>query len=130
MQSKAVMTQRIKQYGDEIIEALRSEDAKIRPTHFDVPEDADGTTIKEGLDWLVGVYGSEYREIVRIKALQSSEIWARYKRWGGFEEHREVVLLRRAIHTLRMKVVSRDRPELFKKTKTHARTSHKVNAAQ
>lgn len=119
--SKAFLLEDMRRKAGEIMAVLVGEDVSIKPDHL-LLEDGDIdhlkiTFIRPGFYWIRGVYEEEYEEVNKIKKLLPDHLWARYKSWGGFDEHREVVLLKDALIKLRAKVVSRDRPDIFKKSK-------------
>lgn len=71
--------------------------------------------IKEAREWCRELFTVEYAKILSIKKLLSDELWKRYELWGGFEEHRECVMLREALDQFRKKIVDKNRPIYFKK---------------
>jgi hypothetical protein len=102
------------------MQVLLEENASIKPDHLEVPIDSDiykMPFVQEGHHWVTEIYNKEYVEVLRIKKMQPEAVWQRYKRWGVFDEHREVILLRKAINVLRTAVVARSRPDFFKKSK-------------
>jgi len=130
--SKESMLEEMRLKGGAIMATLMEEDVKIKPDHLHIPEDGMkflADFIRKAHHWLVAVYDAEYAEVRRIKKMQPDEMWARYKKWGGFEEHREVVLLNNALVTLRAKLVSRERPDFFKKSKRENKKNY-TQAAQ
>ena len=121
--SKESMLEEMGLKGSYIMATLLEEGVTIKPDHLDIPIDAlelRADFIRPAHHWLVGIYEKEYAAVRRIKKMQPDEMWARYKKWGGFEEHREVLLLKAALHTLRTLLVSRTRPDFFKKSKRAA----------
>lgn len=117
--SKVSMLSDMSTQGIEIMDTLVREGVSIKPEHLNVPdgsEDLRADFIRPAYHWVADLYESEYTEITRIKAMQPDEIWSRYKLWGGFEDHREVVLLKEALNALRTKLVSRKRPDFYKKS--------------
>ena len=52
-----------------------------------------------------------------IRKLLKEETWDRYERWGGFDEHREVILLNERFAVLKKAMAMSRRPDIFKKTK-------------
>jgi len=69
----------------------------------------------EALNWLKEIYESVYKDTLKIKELLPEEIWLRYKLWGDFDEHREVILLNTALRKLHSRMVVLKRPIFFKK---------------
>lgn len=122
--SKASMLEEIRLKGGAIMSLLMEEDVKIKPEHLLIPKDAIDFKmdfIRPAHAWVVDVFRMEYIEVRRIKKMQPEEMWTRYKSWGGFEEHREVTLLNTALSDLRCRLVSRKRPDFFKKSKRNAK---------
>ena len=101
---------------------------KIREGHLSLPEDLTifkAATLKDGLEWIEAIWSKEYDALVRAKRLLTPDQWKRYELWGfeNFEDHQEVIILRRAQVDLRKVLVSKDRPDLFKKGFVHERES-------
>lgn len=122
--SKESMLEEMRLKGGAMIATLLEEDVNIKPDQLHIPEDADkfrADFIRPAHHWLVEVFATEYAEVRRIKRMQPDEMWARYKSWGGFEEYREVTLLNKALSTLRKRIVSRTRPDFYKKSKRNAK---------
>jgi len=118
--SKAFMLEQMAVLGKQMVEQLLTEDADIKPTYLDLPEDPDHFKmefVKAGYAWILQVHTAQYAEVRRIWKMQTPEMWKRYKSWGVFDEHREVVLLRKAINDLRAAIVSRSRADFYKKSK-------------
>jgi len=116
--------------GTAIMELLIREGAVIKLKHLEVPENADhykAEFLRDAHTWLEDVTKTQYAAARRIYAMQTPEMWARYKNWGIFDEHREVILLRKATNELRARVVSRARPDFFKKSKRDSK-QHKTKA--
>jgi hypothetical protein len=113
-----------------IMTTLGEEDVTIKVDQLHIPEDADqlrADFIRPAYYWVGSLYETEYAEVKRIKDMQTAEMWARYKKWGGFEDYREVLLLNAALSELRAKIVSRSRPDFFKKSKRNAK-KNKIKA--
>lgn len=118
--TKAYLLEEMRMICGKIMGLLIEEDAQVKPDQLDIPADSDKfkmSFIRDGFNWLSEVFTTEYQEVIRIKKTQPEEIWLRYRSWGGFEDHEEVVLLRKAINELRAKVISRKRADYFKKSK-------------
>jgi len=92
----------------------------IREGALSLPEDVDSLpmdVIREGQKWLASVFYCEFKEAKRIWNMQAPEYWHRYRIWGDeFNDHREVILLKKAMKIVKKRVCSHDRPVLFKKT--------------
>ena len=91
---------------------------KLTQTHLDhyVLNMANGLPfdlVEEAYVWIKGIFDAEYATILKIKKLLSEEMWERYRVWGGFEDHRESVMLREAHEAFRAKLVSKLRPAYF-----------------
>jgi hypothetical protein len=117
--SKSFMLDAMHKYAGAIMTLLNEEDVKIKEGHLGIPEDATilrADFIRPAYHWLLGVHDLEYNDVLDIKRLLKPEIWKRYKDWGGFDDHREMVLLQARLSELRRKLVSRERPDFFKKT--------------
>ena len=128
--SKASMLEEMASLSDQIVVLLQLENVVIRKDHLTIPNDAyqyRADFIRPAYVWLCARYDVEYSDVQRIKKMQPAAIWERYKKWGGFEEHREVLLLNDALILLRSSLVSRTRPDFFKKSKRNAK--HKIKAA-
>jgi hypothetical protein len=99
-------------------------------THINAPENhmllpeeaikAPVENIREGYKWLVCVFEMRHRRWTTVRGLLVEEQWARYYLWGGFDNHREMIMLKEASLHLRQAVISRARPDLFKKSKLSA----------
>lgn len=134
--SKVFMLETMSKFSSEIMDLLKKEGVQIKDDHLRIPEDANilrADFIREGYNWLVEQYAGPYSQVKEVKNLLSEEIWDRYQKWGGFEEHRECVMLREALVELRKALVSRERPDFFKKTiigkKLNAATKKRVSKA-
>lgn len=73
--------------------------------------------VREGYKWLLAIYEDKYKAVMKIRKLLPEETWDRYERWGDFDEHREVVLLRERLAVLKKAMAMSKRPDIFKKTK-------------
>lgn len=83
----------------------------------DVLEHLPEEMLAEGHRWLKAIYEGRFLKWCRVWRLRTPEMWRRYFTWGGFENHREMVMLREVSHEVRQAVVSRARPDVFKKGK-------------
>jgi hypothetical protein len=95
-------------------------EAKIKEDYLFVDPAAinfNKKVILEAFDWMHKIRDDEYQKVKRTKMLLPDELWIRYKGWGDFGDHREVVLLNEGLQTLRKAVVNSSRPDLFKKSK-------------
>lgn len=104
-----------------ITEALKGhfEELKIRADHLTIPEnvvDLKSEDIKIALEWLRGICHNQHSALVKARKLLTPDQWKRYALWGDdFDEHQEVIILKKAQVELRKVLVSKDRPNLFKK---------------
>jgi len=117
--SKAHMLDTMNVLVVEILALLENEDVKIKPDQLCIPDSAAqlrADFIRPAYHWLVTLEHEEFAAVRSIKKLLPEEIWVKYRTWGGFEDHRECVMLREALANLRQKIVGRDRPDFFKKT--------------
>lgn len=97
-------------------------EAGINLEHYELPEDDEiehlyPEIFTTAFNWLLDIRGNQYAKILGIKELLPEEIWERYKKWEGFEEHREVVMLNTALRVLKAHMAIHNRPDLFCKTK-------------
>ena len=95
-------------------------EAKIKEDYLLVDPEAvnfDISIITEAFDWIHEIHDKEYQKAKEIKMLLPDEMWIRYKSWGDFGDHKEVVLLNGSLQSLRKAVVNSTRPNLFKKSK-------------
>lgn len=90
---------------------------------LDVPDDAEKLKvdfIKPAYAWICELRTIVWKKYRDVKNLLSDTLWERYKQWGGFEDHRECVLLRESLVAFRKAVRHRDRPDFYKKGKLNA----------
>lgn len=100
------------------IQAMRSifEEMKIKQTMFDHVFDVEAAetthldVIREAYNWVHDVFTNEYAKVLSVRKLLSEELWERYKKWGGFEEHRESKMLNEALAALRKKLIMKFKP--------------------
>jgi hypothetical protein len=95
-------------------------EAKIKEDYLTIDPAAinfDKEIILEAFDWTHKIRDDQFQKVKRIKMLLTEEMWVRYKSWGDFSDHREVVLLNEGLQTLRKAVINSLRPDLFKKSK-------------
>ncbi len=96
--------------------------AKVKETHLVLHErtlELPVTIIREGFGWLTCVHKTQFATYQKVRALLTTEQWDRYLLWEDFEDFREVIMLRKATFEFRRCIVSRHRPNLFKKGKTN-----------
>ena len=95
-------------------------EAKIKDDYLFVEPAAinfDKKVILEAFDWMHKIRDNQYQKVKRTKMLLPDELWIRYRGWGDFGDHREVVLLNEGLLILRKAVINSSRPDLFKKSK-------------
>lgn len=118
--SKAAMLEEMTQLSNMIMTVMLEEEVTIKPEQLAFEDECiklKADYIRPAYKWLIELSEKEFSEVLRVKSLLSAELWQRYRTWGGFEEHREVILLKAALKTLRMAVVSRNRPDFYKRSK-------------
>jgi len=122
--SKESMLDEMRLKGKVIMATLLEELVAVKVDQLTIPEDADqfrADFIRPAYYWIGSVYETAYAEVRRIKRMQTDEMWKRYRTWGGFEEHREVILMKNALQVLRNAIVSHSRPDFYKKSKRDAK---------
>ena len=87
----------------------------------------DKKYLDDGYEWISQIYSSVWRNAHNIKRLLPDEMWQRYETWEGFEDAREVVLLREALANLKKQVINSRRPVLFKKSRIKLIVQRAVN---
>jgi hypothetical protein len=70
--------------------------------------------------WFRDIREGIYKTVHEIRKLLPDHIWKRYEEWGGFDDHQEVVLLKQRQVAFRKALVSKNRPDLFKKGKRNS----------
>jgi hypothetical protein len=119
--SREEMVQLISMMESEMIPILK--EAKIKDNHLSLIEETaklPREMITEGYKWLEAIYENEFAAVKTVKRLLPDILWERYRAWEGFDEHQEVKLLREKMIPFRAVIVSRNRPNLFKKGKVNA----------
>lgn len=131
--SKVFMLQVMAEKRNEIVSTMLEEGINIKEDILNIPEGAESLRadfIRPAYHWIVDVHAREFYNVREVKKLLAPEIWTRYRTWGGFEDHREVVMLREAMSDLRQRIVSRDRPDFFKKTVIQKKMKHEAKLAE
>jgi len=98
-----------------------------------LPEEASTIpvdVVREGYKWLVTIFDVRYHRWATVRALLAEDQWERYYLWGGFDNHREMVMLKEASLHLRQEIVSRTRPDLFKRGKINVIIKKQAKAAK
>ena len=91
-------------------------EAYIRQAILAVEQDLEEVPYKiihEGWKWLCDVFDNEYAEANSIYTSAPEHVWTNYKIMEAHDQQ-EVLMLRRALNKLRLRVISRERPLLFK----------------
>ena len=73
--------------------------------------------LDDGKKWLKTIFEYWQKEIYPIWRLLTPEIWARYKRWKCFDDHRECMMLQAKLPAFKKLIKSEKRAMLFKKGK-------------
>jgi hypothetical protein len=107
------------------------EQLKIKEDTFELPklellEPLHVNFIREGFKWIQKIYQEEFLKFNNVWKLVPPEQWARYRYMPDVDDLREVVMLKEATHKLRTKLVSRDRPDFFKKGKLNGEVKKKL----
>ncbi len=96
-------------------------EANIKEEYLQVPENAEicrSEFIIAAHKWLEGIHEGAYKAVMAVRKLLPETLWDRYKAWGeDFSEHREVIMLKEALVIFRKAIVSRKRPDFFKRGK-------------
>ena len=82
-------------------------------------EKLDINFIREGLKWLQNIHKSVYEKLMTVRALLTPEMWKRYEVWDCFENHRESIMLKEALAEFRKEIVSRNKPNFWKRSKVN-----------
>jgi len=85
----------------------------VDPAAINFPKEV----ILEAFDWMHTVHDDQFQKVKRTKMLLPDELWKRYKDWGDFGDHKEVLLLNEGLQALRKAIINSGRPDLFKKAK-------------
>ena len=91
--------------------------------YLSVPEGVEHLNdkwVEDAFNWLTTIYNGVYQDWLEVRKLLSEEQWKRYELWGGFERHREVKMLKKESIKVRTAIISRKRPNFFKKGKVNA----------
>ena len=101
------------------------EDTFVLPP-LDELEILHATFIRDGFKWIQKIYQEEFLKFNNVWKLVPPEQWARYKMMPDMDDLREVIMLKEATFALRTKLVSRDRPDFFKKGKLNGQIKKKL----
>lgn len=70
--------------------------------------------ITAGYKWLDEIHSLNLSNLQYIDGLLKPEIWKRYKLWGGYEDHREMLMRTAALKKLRKEICTREgKADLF-----------------
>ena len=100
---------------------------KIKNCYLTLPEDAvkfPATWLREARAWIEALYLGPFMAAYSFYKELPPEVWERYAIWGETDQP-EVVRLKELLKRFRMAIVSRHRPDLFKRIKTDAYFSRK-----
>lgn len=98
--------------------------AGIKDNYLKIPPDSrllPDRFILDGYTWLLLLEEEEYEKARKIRALLPESTWDTYYSWGDFNTVNEMVLWRKASRELRDVVVSRNRPDFFKRVRVEAK---------
>ena len=76
--------------------------------------------IRTAHKWIMKIYNGAFKQYQTTRKLLSEDIWARYFLWGGFEDHTEMILLKKHTYEVRSQLVRQTRPDFYKKGKANA----------
>lgn len=96
------------------------QEAGVRAGYLQIPKGSKKLNpdyIKQGYVWLREIETGPIQKVKNIKKSLPEEVWNRYKLWEDFHNHNEMVHLKRALNELRTRIVSRSRPNYFKRVK-------------
>jgi len=91
---------------------------KVKSDQLILPEEAHSfpkDMIKEGHEWLTKIYQNQFAAVRTVRNLLTKDQWNRYTLWGSFSETQEMKLLKEKQIPFRKVVISRERPQIFKK---------------
>lgn len=96
---------------------IKENTLQIKSKYINLPFDM----IKQGYDWLVTVFNSEFDAIRQIKKLLPEDTWERYRLWGLMDDdnYAEVKLLKQRNKILHSIITSISKPDLYKRTKVN-----------
>lgn len=92
-------------------------EANIKQDYVTLPEKKDTIPtlyLEEGILWIKTVYANEYTTCVETKALVPEEQWVQY-RFLDMDGAAEVIQLKQNFRALRKKIISKNRPAVFRR---------------
>lgn len=122
MQSRGNMISSIFAYGVKMKPIL--EEAKIKLDYVLPPEDTSKVPtvyLEEGLKWIKDIHDNEYQECLKTKALIPEDQWELYK-FMDMEGSREMIDLKKNFRDLRKRIISKERPAVFRKKRFNAKS--------
>lgn len=72
--------------------------------------------IQLALNWVKGIHAGVFAAYQKVRALLPEAMWKRYEAWGGFDDHREVVLLAEATAAFKKALGNGRIPTILKKS--------------
>ena len=109
-------------------------EANIKEGYLQVPEYAEicrSEFIIAAHKWLEDIHEGVYKVVMDVRKLLPETLWNRYKAWGeDFDEHREVKMLKEALVIFRKAIVSRKRPDFFKRGKYNAELKRRTKKSK
>lgn len=116
--TKATMVDEIRGLLDMMGAQLKA--AGVKEGYLEVPDGSENLRsdfIRPAYKWLHDIADEEYEAVMYVWRKLPEDVWEMYFAIGDYDDHREVIMLRRARARLRERVVSLSRPDFFKKTK-------------
>lgn len=94
---------------------------KLKDNFLDIPDGSgslNGDTIDDGHKWITEIYNNEFNAVYQLWRKQDAKLWNDYESLGldDMPEYKELAKL---LTSLRKKLKSQTRPNLFKKGKLH-----------
>lgn len=92
--------------------------AGIPPEALQIPdgwEHVPITIIREAYYWILQVYQLQFNDCQSVRQLLSGQLWEKYENWGGFDDLREMIMLRKTHKNLKKEYYG-GRTTFFKKT--------------
>jgi len=116
--SKTVMLDRMRRRISEMKPFIKM--SKSKEGVLDFPDDSihvPASLMREGYSWLMTIVDGPFYAVRKVWALCPKEVWDRYFLFGGFDDHREMIMLKTALKEFRKQIMTRNRPGFFKKGK-------------
>lgn len=122
MQSRASMVSSIFAFGMKMKNILA--EAKIKFEYVLLPDDISNIPtvyLEEGLKWIKAIHDNEYQACLKTKALIPEDQWELYK-FMDMEGSREMIDLKKSFRDLRKRIISKERPIVFRKKRFNAKS--------